>query len=247
MRISIFLAAGMLATTVAQAQNYGDVLPAGKFIKSGEYMRGQGKYAILRTDGNFCTHWGASPAQNGGEIGCISSKGFGQGPYFALMQDDGNFCIYRGTDPANRKEGYVWCRAGKREVAPGPYRLVFRSDGDLHVQANGGLVWAMDGRSGITTWNNYSDKYVWITVYNMVRAQLDYGCVKPKQSRKWTHHSIQKSGPSDIFYVRAQVMQTPDCKGTQYCDTTGEIYGANTLYVNEDKAKKSCFVDKYAR
>ena len=247
MRTSILLTA-LLAASTAHAQNYGDVLPAGKFLKSGEYMRGQGKYAILRTDGNFCTHWGAAPAQNGGEIGCVSANGFGQGPYFAMMQDDGNFCIYRGTDPANRKPEYVWCRTGKREAAPGPYRLVLRSDGDLQVQANGGWVWAMDGRSGITTWNNYPDKYVWITVYNGIKSeQLDYGCVKPKQSRKWTHRSIQKAGGHERFYVRAQVMQTSDCKGTQYCDTTGEILGANSIYVNEDKAKKSCFLDKYPR
>ena len=47
--------------------------------------------------------------------------------------------------------------------------------------------------------------------------------------------------------MRAQVMQTSDCKGTQYCDTTGEILGANSIYVNEDKTKKSCFLDKYPR
>ncbi len=241
----------LLATATAFAQKTGDTLPAGKFLKTGEYLFVAGKYAILQPDGNFCSYWGDNPSKQNGLIGCVTTKASGlgaYGAYFAMMQDDGNFCIYRGTDPAHRAEGYVWCRAGRKETAPGPYKLVMRSDGDLVVLANGGLVWALDGRSGITTWNTYSNRYVWFTIYDELKTtNLDYGCVKPGQSRKWTNSRIQNSGAETRFYVRAQVMETPDCKGKQYCDTTGEILGANSIYVNEDKAKASCYLDKYRR
>jgi hypothetical protein len=70
----------------------------------------------------------------------------------------------------------------------------------------------------LVTVNTYWNKSVWITIYDLAKTtHLDYGCVPANGSRDW------RSGRylfGSFYYIRGEVMDSKDCKGTKICDTT---------------------------
>jgi len=111
---------------------------------------------------------------------------------------------------------------------------------------------SVQNKYGVETHNTFKDRSVWVTVYNEIKTmQVDYGCIKPGQARKWTSRAAQSAGAGRmVVQVRGQVMETADCKGKEYCDTTMEVNrqtGATIwMHTNPRVAdpKKQCYWDK---
>ena len=81
--------------------------------------------------------------------------------------------------------------------------------------------------SALYTGNNYSDKYVWVTIYDLGKTRhLDYGCMKPGETRTWGAGS-SKYASGSYYYIRGEVMTDKECKGTKICDTTVQARVAN--------------------
>ena len=105
---------------------------------------------------------------------------------------------------------------------------------------------------GIETYNTFKNRSVWVTIYNQSNTiQMDYGCIKPGQARKWTSRAAQSAASGGIAVnVRGQVMETEDCKGKEYCDTSMEVnkQTGSTVYMHTNPKvadpKKQCYWDK---
>ena len=81
--------------------------------------------------------------------------------------------------------------------------------------------------SSISTGNGYRDKAVWVTIYDLGKTRhLDYGCMKPGETRHWGEGSSRYVTGS-YYYIRGEVMTGMDCKGTKVCDTTVQARVAN--------------------
>ena len=95
----------------------------------------------------------------------------------------------------------------------------------LLVAAAVSIATAASANSGWTpkfyTHNTYSDRTVWITIYDLLKTQhLDYGCVAKSSVRTWT------SGPyayGSFYYIRGEVKEGKDCSGRTLCDTTVQV------------------------
>jgi len=105
---------------------------------------------------------------------------------------------------------------------------------------------------GIETYNTFKNRSVWVTIYNQINTiQMDYGCIKPGQARKWTSRAARSAAWGEIAVnVRGQVMETEDCKGKEYCDTSMEVnrQTGSRVYMHTNPRiadpKKQCYWDK---
>jgi hypothetical protein len=110
----------------------------------------------------------------------------------------------------------------------------------------------LKNKFGIETHNTFKNRSVWVTIYNQINTiQMDYGCIKPGQARKWTSRAAASAASGGIAVnVRGQVMETADCKGKEFCDTSIEVNKSTgaTIYMHTNPQvtdpKKQCYWDR---
>lgn len=87
--------------------------------------------------------------------------------------------------------------------------------------------------------NNYAKEYVWITTYNTLPRQIQYGCVNPGETKTFTDNQYGNS-----FRIRAEVMTAAACKGTKLCDTDAASSNAASFTVNRNKTNpNNCYIN----
>ena len=94
------------------------------------------------------------------------------------------------------------------------------------------------------THNQYNDKSVWITIYDLGKTRhLDYGCVAPGSTRTWNsgHYAF-----GSFYYIRGEVKEGKDCSGRTLCDTTVQANPqSNELFAGSADVVKSSHLDWY--
>ncbi len=87
--------------------------------------------------------------------------------------------------------------------------------------------------------NTYAKEYVWITTYNTLPRQIQYGCVNPGEIKKFTDDQYGSS-----FRIRAEVMTAAQCKGTKLCDTNASNANSSGFSVHRNKTDpNNCYID----
>ena len=119
-----------------------------QYLTDGQYLvsacdrnsSGGHYFAIMQSDGNFCTYKGTGPSNNQGYVWCIRNTALPQGNYFAIMQSDGNFVVYKGTGPSDN-QGVVWATG---TYGSGATQAVLQDDGNFVLDGPMGSIQGPD-------------------------------------------------------------------------------------------------------
>ena len=94
------------------------------------------------------------------------------------------------------------------------------------------------------THNQYNDRYVWITIYDLAKTtHMDYGCVNPLSDRTWSsgHYAF-----GSFYYIRGEVKEGKDCSGRTLCDTTVQANPQNNdMFAGSEQVFKNSSLNWY--